>query len=757
MRDKVYMSRNKGGADLRSNVAGMVRALASTCMEVSKVVEHARSFARHLYLPFRQTYSMLECRSCLFRCLRAIVGDSQPAARLAPKIHGRLSPRSRIAHHSIRGYQTTTAHDSGGKYAVQNGDHPPHLRNEPLSRDERRIAMNRRDRSKAETGDGDSRMLSVPPEQERALKQELKYLKDPLKLADHVRHVLRGNDLDKALALCRMASKQMQCIVSWNHCIDWLMTRKDIDKAMKLYNEMKKRGQFPDSYSYVIILRGLANPPVHSATVGKALSVYHSLASPNSRVVQSIIHTNAALKVCSRAHDMDSLWGIASRIPERGPGAADNFTFTTILNAIRENALLESGPRQDADHIAAQRERAVVEGRRIWGDIVGKWRAGSLIVDEELVCSMGRLLLIGMRPRDWDDVLSLIEQTMDIPRLAAKLGTQARKAEHLSIPRDLKDAMESEEDGEHLVGEFDRDLVRSKRGGSAAFVRPGNNTLSLLVEACIKMVSPKVADQYWQLLTAKDGHGLSPDLDNLHMYLRLLRQSRGSARAVEALRNEVVDKNLTPLRKTFRIAMSTCVRDKNNRNVMKNAAAILDMMESNISELDAKTLVMYLDLAISSGSGPVISEAIWRLGPHVQNLKSQLSYGLDGSRGRTNEADADETLLLFRTIVGAIDHLLNKSMVPKEDHTAWAQRRSKLAAYLTRQNNKNGENVGTRFKPAKFAHANKLDMRRESRQLRNLRRNETRREKKADNSWVDRNTNASKAFGDLPSDLDDSR
>lgn len=700
---------------------------------------------------------MLECQTCLFRCLRVLASDGQPAARLAPKIQGRISPHPRIAYHSIRRYQTATAHDLSGKYAVHNDDELPHIRNEPLSRDDRRIAMNRRDHSKRDLSDGESRMLSVSPDQERALKQELKYLKDPLKLADHVRHILRGNDIDKALALCRMASKQMQCIVSWNHCIDWLMARKDIDKAMKLYNEMKKRGQFPDSYSYVIILRGLAITPIHSTTVGKAISIYHSLASPNSRVVQSIIHTNAALKVCSRAHDMDALWGIASRIPEKGPGAADNFTFTTILNAIRENALLESGPRQDGDQIAAQRERAVVEGRRIWGDIVGKWRAGSVIVDEELVCAMGRLLLVGMRPRDWDDVLSLIEQTMDIPRLAAKLGTQARKAEHLPVPRDLKNDMEANEDDDHLVGEFDRDLVRSKRGSSAAFVRSGNNTLSLLVEACIKMVSPKVADQYWQHLTAKDSHAVSPDLDNLHMYLRLLRQSRGSARAVEVLRNEVLDRKLVPLRKTFRIAMSTCVRDKNNRNVMKNAAAMLDMMEGNISELDAKTLVMYLDLAISSESGSVISEAIWRLGPHVQNLKSQLSYGLDKSRGRTAEADADDILLLFRTIVGAIDQLLNKSMVPKEDHAAWAQRRSKLAAYLTRQNNKIGENEGTRFKPAKFAHESKLDMRRESRQLRNLRRNDTRREKKADNTWVDRNANTSGTFSDLPGGFDSSK
>ncbi|GAB7351474.1 hypothetical protein MBLNU459_g2130t3 [Dothideomycetes sp. NU459] len=615
--------------------------------------------------------------------------------------------------------------------------------------------MNHRDRSRnrnrRESSHGadesEARVPSVSPQQERALKQELRYLKDPLKHADHVRHVLRGNDFDKALALCRMASKQMECVVSWNHCINWLLVRKDVIKALKLYNEMKKRAQFPDSYSYVIILRGLANPPVHPDTVGKALSIYHSLASPNSRVVQSIIHTNAALKVCSRAHDMDSLWSIASRIPERGPGAADNFTFTTVLNAIRENALLESGPRDDSDQVAARREKAVVEGRRIWGDIVGKWRAGSLVIDEELVCAMGRLLLVGMRPRDWDDVLSLVEQTMDIPRLAAKLGTKARNSQHIPTPRIPEGATEPEADVEQLVSEFDKDLVRSKKGGAATLVRAGNNTVSLVVEACIKTVSSRIADQYWQLLTAKDGYGVVPDLDNVHMYLRLLRQSRGSARAVEMLRSDVLDQKLSPLRKTFRIAMSTCVRDKNNRNVMKNAGAILDMMEANRSELDIKTLVMYMDLALTSASGPVISQAILRLEPHIQSSSSTLSYG------RVMHEEEDSVLLLFRTVVGAIDQLLNKSMVPKEDHAEWAQRRSKLAAHLTKQSNKIGGSVGTRFKPAEAAHGKKLGVRRESTELKNLRRARTIGEEKGNKTRTDRRADRSRGFSDLPSDV----
>lgn len=60
--------------------------------------------------------------------------------------------------------------------------------------------------------------------------------------------------------------------------------------------------------------------------------------APNSAVTPNIIHTNAIINVCSRGKDMDALWSVAGRLPERGPGAPDKWTFTTILNALASNA-----------------------------------------------------------------------------------------------------------------------------------------------------------------------------------------------------------------------------------------------------------------------------------------------------------------------------------------------------------------------------------------------------------------------------------
>lgn len=73
---------------------------------------------------------------------------------------------------------------------------------------------------------------------EKKVRRELQFLPDPLKLADHVRGVLKKGDVEKALALTRIASKDMECVVSWNHIIGHLLSEKQVSAALKLYNEV---------------------------------------------------------------------------------------------------------------------------------------------------------------------------------------------------------------------------------------------------------------------------------------------------------------------------------------------------------------------------------------------------------------------------------------------------------------------------------------------------------------------------------------
>ncbi|KAI5202666.1 hypothetical protein E4T38_05523 [Aureobasidium subglaciale] len=689
---------------------------------------------------------MAECRSSLLRCIRAIAAEASTGPR--PYLQSRIAPHARSTQ-TVREYTT----DSGRESRSRNDDTRGEEVYETTPTGSRRnrtdlvsgVPQKTYDPTKSWINNNahrkvrpdhqrrdDGKMPNMSASLEKKIRRELQYLPDPLKLADRVRGVLRKGDVEKALGLTRIASRDMECVVSWNHIIGHLLSEKQVSAALKIYNEMKKRAQFPDSHTYVILLRGLSEPPIAAETVGRALAIYHSLGAENSRVKATTIHTNAALRVCARAHDMDSLWGIASKIPERGSGAADAYTYTTILNAIREHALLQGGDRTDDSEVSALRATAIQQGRRIWGDIVGRWRSGDIMVNEEMVGAMGRLLLIGLQPRDWDDVLSLIEQTMGIPRLAPKLGSKMRKAQHLPIRvhSDVKKAHRDVVEGEEPESEFDQELLLDTRGKKAvSSIKPGNNSLSLILEACKQTYAFQESYEYWDLLTNKSTYDLQPDMDNIHTFMRILRQTRASGRTLDIVKDTIPSYGWTPHRKTFRIAMSACRRDKNNPNVMEHANKLVDLVEYYQMDPDPKTLFQYMELAISTQNAEAIRGAIDRLSGPITKFKSMISFGKLTS-GKSTSADKQEIIGLIRTTIGAIDQVLNKDLIPKDQAQSWLQHRSKLNAFVVRfMDRMEGKNIIPRDKL--------LELRQDSRQLRHFRAKLVKKDKKDNGTWVE--------------------
>ena len=97
---------------------------------------------------------------------------------------------------------------------------------------------------------------------------------------------------------------------------------------------MKKRAQLPDSFTFTIIFRGLAKNARYERSLERALAIYESMHADNSPVKPSLIHTNAILNVCAFTNDIDSMLGIAAKLPTKGRDAPDCLTFTIILNAI---------------------------------------------------------------------------------------------------------------------------------------------------------------------------------------------------------------------------------------------------------------------------------------------------------------------------------------------------------------------------------------------------------------------------------------
>ena len=584
--------------------------------------------------------AMLECRACVSRAIRAIAGDAQYATG-RPLI---LTPHLTNLPHRRRLATAVEAREpqQDALSVLEPIEHSPHKRGGKV------VVAN-----------------------EKALRKELQYLTDPIKLAEHVDYVLRCKQPDRALDLCRLASKHMPCTVSWNHVVSWYMGNKQISKAMDIYNEMKKRGQFPDSYTYMRLLKGFAENKEHTM---KAVSIYHSMSSPTSRVKPSIMHTNAALRVCSLTHDMDALWGIVSRLPEKGPNAPDAKTYTTILQAIRHSAL---GDEADPALMASQRQEAVNEGRRIWQEIITKWRAGDLLVDETLVVAMADLLLISRRMEDWDDVLNLVLQTTKLERLIEPLGSSNRQTEHVRRDEEIAyppSQMPVEEDHEGFVPTPSahafkpvtppsRDPDRpNKRSYSLAWIQPGNAILSVLVRACTMMRTPKTANLYWDTLTAAP-YNVVPDISNFHTLLRLLRVNRSSQRTAHVIQRMHNETGIQAIPMTYAMAMSVCARDHKNRNIVDIATDIVDDMDKHLDYPDIQTLEGYLSLALTTNNGPNIVKAINRLMLFKKDLR-----------------DAPD---LFRAMIGSVDTLLSKRLVPDDAVEHWQQRRKELDGLLS--------------------------------------------------------------------------
>lgn len=469
---------------------------------------------------------------------------------------------------------------------------------------------------------------------------------------------------------------------------------------------MKKRAQVPDARTFTILFRGFANHAEYPHSLDRALSIYQSMFAETCPVKPSIIHTNAVLNVCARAMDVDALLGIAAKLPTRGKGAPNNVTFTTIINAIRTVAL-KKGEGLSIEEKVKNRQPATDQGRRIWGEVRDRWQNRDIEVDEQMACAMGRILLLGSDDRDYDDVLSLVEQTMGIPRQAPRLenrndkvmSDQRRYEQLTSKPepdgwtREESTASQSpsgvESEGEGDISGKEFDAVDPRK---IMYAQPGRNTLSMVMDACIRLRAFRAAQDYWGLLTHPSGeYQITPDGENYHMYLRLLRAQRASKLCVEMLEELCYKppggrKFLEP--KTFRIAMSTCLRDVNNPNVLTHANKMVQIMLDSMDKPDLKALGMYLDIALND------QHCNWKslLGVlrgseiGVRNLRSFLAYGEETDKENWQRDNEEETIKFVSRLVGAFDKtmILGEGEMSLEEDKFCKVQRNKMLGWVLR-------------------------------------------------------------------------
>ena len=464
---------------------------------------------------------------------------------------------------------------------------------------------------------------------------------------------------------------------------------------------MKKRAQQPDAHTFTTLFRGFAWNPKSSLSLPKALSIYTSMNADNCLVKPSIIHTNAVLKVCAVSGDIDALLGVAAKLPPRGNGAPNNLTFTTILNAIRNQAWEDTKGEKVSASKNERHAQAVLQGRRLWEEIRDRWTKGDIFLDEELVCSMGRLLLLGNHEQDCDDIFSLLEQTIGLRRQIPRVGDPARKdalrsgasldAAEQPILSDLDlQVLNTSEDEPTLDSDPFAPLPRTP--SKQLSIAPGCNTLSLTLDACIRLSLVRAAQRYWGLLTSHSGsYNIVPDSENYHMYLRLLRVQRASKQTVELvdkMRRGILPSKVALQTKTFRIALSCCLRDKKNRSALHHAEKLVIMMTDSLEYPDAKALSMYLTLALSQQPRDwrVLMGVIRSTEPGARNLRSLLAWDpFDTTRGRWKQSEED-VVALVRTLIGAFDVVLDigNEELRQEEKAKCREQRQAYAAWITK-------------------------------------------------------------------------
>jgi hypothetical protein len=172
--------------------------------------------------------AMLTCQVCIRRCLRTFLGDLpqisiSSRSTLAPSISGKsFSGRSYTSYAANEKLKTNSSGDRTkfGDAAASNTN----------ARKEWIESRGVRPAWKEKSG--------VASNIDRETVQELKHLKDPLKLADFVRRKLQKGNFEDAQKFVRVASKHSQCVVSWNHLISWQLSKGSLNAALKTYNEV---------------------------------------------------------------------------------------------------------------------------------------------------------------------------------------------------------------------------------------------------------------------------------------------------------------------------------------------------------------------------------------------------------------------------------------------------------------------------------------------------------------------------------------
>lgn len=473
---------------------------------------------------------------------------------------------------------------------------------------------------------------------------------------------------------------------------------------------MKKRAQVPNAKTYTIIFRGCAESLHPKLAVAETTRIYNFMVAMGA-LKPNTIHMNAALEVCARAGDLESLFTILKSANEtlRAP---DAHTFTIVLNALShdfKNTDKGLGPVDRDAKLEVQQH--IQRANAVWADVMTRWRGAKVVVDEHLVTAMGRVLLTG-EYKDNESILDLVEQVMRIPRLdkvGGKLplapGVDAKTPPQTGAGSDSATPAPVSLDDAPVVSNLSpksrRELAASRANSSPLYARPGPKTLSLVLKALGKIRKTSSAPKYWAYFT--QSLGVTPDRDNYFSYLHALASGHAStqvAALVPAMPTEILSFI------TFRIAFGACVHDNLNKDSFRNACAIFDVMATHQRYADALALRLFLHAARANtrhfheqaktdaagakrAQGAQLVTALDRMWEPFRILLGSFSYPEEATKSPTEllekqRGDMQEVMATARRMISAIDFVVGDNMTDKKTAKTMAVRRTVLQKVVER-------------------------------------------------------------------------
>jgi hypothetical protein len=463
---------------------------------------------------------------------------------------------------------------------------------------------------------------------------------------------------------------------------------------------MKKRAQLPNAQTYTIIFKGCAESQHPKLAVGEALKIYNAMLS-SSRLKPNVVHLNAVLDVCSRAQDLESMF-VTLRSADKAR-APNNWTYTIILNALRHQpsnykALVGQGG-DDADTVHKSIETTVQRGKLVWDEVMARWKKNEIVMDEELMCAMGRLLLLG-GAKETESILALLSNVLGVPRF---------DQEQLSATGQKSGSDENDIPQTAPAPKTQEPQKRQLQGPSKPMA--GKNTLSLVMKALGQGRRTKLATRYWDHLTGT--FGIVPDKWNYKHYLDSLSTGAASGRAarlIKAMPAEMVDGLVV------RRGLLMCHFDSYNENAFENATVIFDAMMQKMRTPDTECMKLFLQVSTSNyrkfddrSKYPVESRAklahgrqmfnavdrVWeplRLATNALAFSdSTVTSKSPREAWRRDYAERKSLLDVVKRVVAVCDKIISKSLVQRgsDDARVVLIRRKVMNEYLQRALEKN--------------------------------------------------------------------